>query len=325
MMMRMIGGRAVGAVGLGCMSFGGMYGGTDIDASFACLDEAARLGVTHLDVAEIYGGGRCEEIMGQYLGGKPGPFVIATKAGIYTQPTRQIRNDAGSLRRSLEGSLTRLGLDRVELFYLHRRTPAVPLPDVIATLVGFIEEGLIGGYGLSEVAPATIRDAHAIHPVTAVQSEYSLWTRLPELGVLQTCRALGIAFVPFSPVGRGILADRFPDPAAFPPEDFRRGNPRFEEPNYSRNKAAIAPFQAFCHARGWSTSAAAIAWLLDRGDHIIPVPGTRTAAHLRELRSATEITLTDDDRIEIDRLLPPGFAHGARYTEAQGAASEDYC
>jgi aryl-alcohol dehydrogenase-like predicted oxidoreductase len=307
------------------MSFGGMYGATDIDASFACLEEAARLGVTHLDVAEIYGGGRCEEIMGAFLKGRPGPYHIATKAGIYTQPTRHFRNDRDSLRRSLEGSLKRLGLDRVDLFYLHRREAARPLAEVIETLASFIEEGLIGGYGLSEVAPNTIRDAHAIHPVAAVQSEYSLWTRLPELGVVQTCRDLGIAFVPFSPVGRGILADRFPDPAAFPPEDFRRGNPRFEEPNYSRNKAAIAPFQAFCHARGWPTSAAAIAWTLDRGDHIIPVPGTRTAAHLRQLWSATEIRFTDEDRAAIERLLPAGFAHGPRYSEAQAAAAEIYC
>jgi aryl-alcohol dehydrogenase-like predicted oxidoreductase len=324
-MKRMIGGREVGAVGLGCMSFGGIYGTTRIEESFACLEEAARLGVTLLDVAEIYGGGRCEEVMGEFLKGSPGPFVIATKAGIYTRPTRHFRNDRDSLRASLEGSLKRLGLDRVDLFYLHRREAARPLPEVIETLAGFVAEGLIGGYGLSEVAPATIREAHAIHPVTAVQSEYSLWTRLPELGVIRTCRELGITFVPFSPVARGILADRFPDPAAFPPEDFRRGNPRFEEPNFSRNKAAIAPFQDFCRSRGWATSAAAIAWLLDRGDHILPIPGTRSAAHLRELWSATEIRFTDADRAEIDRLLPPGFAHGARYSEAQAAAAEVYC
>lgn len=324
-MKRMIAGREVGAVGLGCMSFGGIYGATAIEDSLACLDEAARLGVTHLDVAEIYGGGRCEEIMGRYLGGRPGPFHIATKAGIYTEPTRHFSNARDRLRGSLEGSLKRLGLDRVDLFYIHRREAARPLPEVVETLVGLIEEGLIGGYGLSEVAPNTIRDAHAIHPVTAVQSEYSLWTRLPELGVLRTCRALGIAFVAFSPVARGILADRFPDPAAFPPGDFRRGNPRFEEPNYSRNKAAIAPFQAFCHARGWPVSAAAIAWTLDRGDHILPIPGTRTAAHLRELWSATEIRFTDEDRAEIDRLLPPGFAHGPRYSDWQAAGAESYC
>jgi aryl-alcohol dehydrogenase-like predicted oxidoreductase len=213
----------------------------------------------------------------------------------------------------------------VDLFYLHRREAGRPLAEAIETVVSFIEEGLVGGYGLSEVAPNTIRDAHAIHPVTAVQSEYSLWTRLPELGVLQTCRELGIAFVAFSPVGRGILADRFPDPAAFPPEDFRRGNPRFQEPHYGRNKAAIAPFQAFCRSRGWTTSAAAIAWTLDRGAHILPIPGTRSAAHLRELWSATEIRFSDADRAEIERLLPAGFAHGPRYSEVQGTGSEIYC
>jgi aryl-alcohol dehydrogenase-like predicted oxidoreductase len=324
-MKRMIGGREAGAVGLGCMSFGGIYGTTDIDESFACLEEAIRLGVTHLDVAEIYGAGRCEEVMGAFLRGRPGPFHIATKAGIYTEPTRHLSNEPARLRRSLEGSLKRLGLDRVDLYYLHRREAARPLAEAVETMVAFIEEGLIGGYGLSEVAPTTIRAAHAIHPVTAVQSEYSLWTRLPELGVLQTCRELGIAFVAFSPVGRGILSDRFPDPAAFPPEDFRRGNPRFQEPHYSLNKAAIAPFQAFCRSRGWATSAAAIAWTLDRGDHIVPIPGTRSAAHLRELWSATEIRFTEDDRAAIDRLLPAGFAHGPRYSEAQGGGSESYC
>jgi aryl-alcohol dehydrogenase-like predicted oxidoreductase len=324
-MKRMIGGREVGAVGLGCMSFGGIYGTTGIDESFACLEEAARLGVTHLDVAEIYGGGRSEEVMGAFLKGAAGDFHIATKAGIYTAPTRHISNEPSRLRRSLEGSLKRLGLDRVDLFYLHRREAGRPLGEVVETMVSLIEEGLIGGYGLSEVAPNTIRDAHAIHPVTAVQSEYSLWTRLPELGVLRTCRELGIAFVAFCPVGRGILADRFPDPAAFPPEDFRRNNPRFQEPHYSRNKAAIAPFQDFCRSRGWATSAAAIAWTLDRGDHILPIPGTRSAAHLRELWSATDIRFTDADRAEIERLLPAGFAHGPRYSEAQGAASESYC
>jgi aryl-alcohol dehydrogenase-like predicted oxidoreductase len=324
-MKRIIGGREAGAVGLGCMSFGGIYGTTDIDESFACLEEAIRLGVTHLDVAEIYGGGRSEEVMGAFLQGRPGPFHIATKAGIYTEPTRHISNDPARLRRSLEGSLRRLGLDRVDLYYLHRREAARPLAEAVETMVSFIEEGLIGGYGLSEVAPTTIRAAHAIHPVTAVQSEYSLWTRLPELGVLQTCRELGIAFVAFSPVGRGILADSFPDPAAFPPEDFRRGNPRFHEPHYSRNKDAIAPFQAFCRSRGWATSAAAIAWTLDRGDHIVPIPGTRSAAHLRELWSATGIRFTEEDRTEIERLLPAGFAHGPRYSEAQGAGAESYC
>ncbi len=324
-MKRVLGGREVGAVGLGCLSFGGLYGATTARESFACLDAAMEVGVTHLDVAEIYGAGRSEEVMGDWLRATGADVVVATKAGIYTQPVRSFRNDRDSLRRSLEGSLKRLGRDRVELFYLHRREAARPLPEVVETLAGFIAEGLIGGYGLSEVAPSTIREAHALHPVTAVQSEYSLWTRLPELGVLQTCREIGITFVPFSPVGRGILADRFPDPGRFAADDFRRGNPRFEEPNFSRNTAVIAPFRDFCRSRGWSTSATAVAWTLDRGDHVLPIPGTRSADHIRELWTATQIRFTDEDRAEIARLLPPGFAHGARYTEAQAAGAEIYC
>lgn len=324
-MKRRIAGHEVSAIGLGCLSFGGFYGGTNEAESLACLETALELGVTHFDVAEVYGAGRCEEILGTFLRGLDAPVHIATKAGIYTEPDRHFRNDADSLRRSLEGSLKRLGRDRVDLFYLHRREAARPLAEVIETLVSFIEEGLIGGYGLSEVAPTTIRDAHAIHPVAAVQSEYSLWTRLPELGVLQACRDLGIAFVAFSPLGRGIFADRLPDPATFHAMDFRRGNPRFEEPHFSRNRAAIAPFRDYCRSRGWSVSAAAIAWTLDRGDHVLPIPGTRSAAHLRELWSATTIRFTKEDRAEIARLLPPGFAHGPRYSEAQAAGAEVYC
>jgi aryl-alcohol dehydrogenase-like predicted oxidoreductase len=192
------------------------------------------------------------------------------------------------------------------------------------TLVGFIEEGLIGAIGLSEVAPATLRRAHAVHPVAAVQSEYSLWSRQPELGMLQACAELGTTFVAFSPVGRGVFADCFPDSAGFPPGEFRATTPRFTEPNYSANKTAIAPFQDWCRARGWSTSAVAVAWTLHRGDHVLPIPGTRSAAHIRELAQAAEITLTPDELAEIETILPPGFAHGARYSDSQWPGVEQY-
>jgi len=324
-MKRLLNGAEVGAIGLGCMSFGGIYGATDEDESFACLDTALKLGVDHLDVAEVYGMGRCEEIIGAFLRQTGAAVTIATKAGIYPRPERHFRNDRDSLRQSLEGSLRRLGRDRVEVFYVHRREASRPVEEVAETLAGFIEEGLIGGYGLSEVAPSTIRRAHAVHPVDAVQSEYSLWTRLPELGVLQTCAELGITFVAFSPVGRGIFADRFPEREAFPEGDFRLANPRFAEPDYGRNRAAVAPFQSFCRARGWSTAAAAVAWTLDRGAHVLPIPGTRSADHLRDLCTAFDIRFTDEDRAEIDRLLPVGFAHGARYSDAQTAGVESYC
>jgi aryl-alcohol dehydrogenase-like predicted oxidoreductase len=236
---RQIAGRSVGAVGLGCMSFGGVYGATTEEESFACMAEALALGVDHWDVAEIYGNGLSETLIGRYLAETRAEVSIATKAGIYLEPERHFRNDADALRRSLEGSLGRLGRDRVELFYIHRREAARPVEEVMETLVGFIEEGLIGGIGLSEVAPATLRRAQAVHPVAAVQSEYSLWTRQPDLGLIQTCAELGVTFVAFSPVARGMLADRFPDPSTFPPGDFRSRNPRFIEPNYSANTQAI--------------------------------------------------------------------------------------
>ncbi|MDG4649881.1 aldo/keto reductase [Roseibacterium sp. SDUM158017] len=321
---RTLAGRTVGAVGLGCMSFGGVYGATDEDESFACLAEALVLGVDHWDVAEIYGMGVSETVMGRFLAQHRAEVSIATKAGIYPKPERHFRNDADALRASLEGSLQRLGRDRVELFYIHRREAARPIEEVMTTLVGFLEEGMIGGIGLSEVSPATLRRACAVHPVAAVQSEYSLWTRQPELGMLQACAELGVTFVAFSPVGRGIFADRFPDPKSFPRGDFRASNPRFTEPNYSANTAAIAPFRDWCRARGWSTAATAVAWTLHKGDHVLPIPGTRSADHLRDLAQAPEIALSPQDIAEIETILPIGFAHGSRYSDAQWIGVEQY-
>jgi aryl-alcohol dehydrogenase-like predicted oxidoreductase len=318
-------GRDIGPIGLGCMSFGGIYGATDQEQSFACMQAALDLGVTHWDVAEIYGGGLCESVIGRFLTETGAPVTLATKAGIYTHPTRHFSNAAGDLRRSLEGSLQRLGRDRVELFYLHRREHARPIEEVMETLAGFLSEGLIGGIGLSEVAPATLRRAAKIAPVAAVQSEYSLWTRQPELGMIQACAELGAAFVAFSPLGRGVLSDHFQGRENFPEGDFRSGQPRFQDPNYQANLAAIERFKEFCAAREWATSAVALAWVMARGDHVIPIPGTRTAAHLRELAGAVDITLEPDDLARIERLLPPGFAHGARYSDAQWAAVESYC
>ena len=325
--MRKIGiaGRQVGCIGLGAMSFGGIYGPTTEEESQDCLDAALALGIDHWDVAEIYGDGHSERMIGRFLGATPAPVTIATKAGIYRTPSRHFSNAPDRLRASLEGSLERLGRDRVELFYVHRREADRPVEAVMEFLATLVEEGLIGGIGLSEVAPATLRRAHAVHPVAAVQSEYSLWTRQPELGMVQACAELGVTFVAFSPLGRGVFARRFPDPSAFAKGDIRAGNPRFAEPNYSANRAAIAPFVAWCEARGWSPAAAAVAWTLDRGDHVLPIPGTRTASHLKEIAQAAAIRFTDAERNEIARLLPPGFAHGDRYSDAQLVGIERYC
>ena len=315
----------VGAIGLGCMSFAGFFGEADDDKSLECLDAALKAGIDFWDTANVYGMGKSESIIGQYLAGSDASPVIATKATIVPGPPRRFDNSADHLRSELEASLKRLGRDKVELFYIHRREQERPLEEVIETLAGFIEEGLIDGYGMSEVAPDTIRRAHAVHPCRAVQNEYSLWTRLPELGVIQTCGALGIAFVPFSPVARGFFSQDPITPASMAEGDFRAQIPRFQEPNLSRNLATLTPFRDFCAAKGWTVSGAAIAWILDQGPHLLPIPGTRTAEHLAEWAEADQITFTDEDRAEIDRLLPVGWAAGDRYNDAQAVGPERYC
>ena len=322
---RELGGRQVGAVGLGCMSFAGFYGPTDLDESQRCLARAVELGITHLDTAERYGGGLSEEVIGDFLRQSKPDVSIATKGGIYVEPKRHYDNSETALRRSLEGSLRRLGVEHVDLYYVHRREAARPVEEVMETMVKFKQEGKIGGIGFSEIAPATLRRAHAVHPVTAVQSEYSLWTRQPELGMIQICAELGVAFVAFSPVGRGMLTDSPPDPTRFADTDFRKKNPRFLEPEFTYNMEAIARLRAFAASRGWSTAALANAWTLDQGPHIIPIPGTRSAAHAEDCATAADIAFTEEDRAEIARLLPLGFAHGARYSDAQTYGVERYC
>ena len=234
-------------------------------------------------------------------------------------------NSEPALRKALEGSMRRLKVDHVELYYIHRRDWSIEIEEVAQTLAKFKEEGKIGGFGFSEISPSSLRRAHAVHPVTAIQNEYSLWTRYPELGMLQTCKELGVAFLPFSPLGRGMLANTFPNPNEFLETDFRKNQPRFMEPNFTANCRIISGFREFAKSRGWDTSCTALAWVLDRGDHLIPIPGTRSAEHLSEWAGACEIQLDDEDRAEIDRLLPVGFAHGDRYSNEQIVGIERYC
>ncbi|MGE0501051.1 MAG: aldo/keto reductase [Rhizobiaceae bacterium] len=318
-------GPLVGAVGLGCMSFAGAYGQATVEESHATLRAALELGITHIDTSNIYGAGRSEEIVGAFIKHHPGRFTIATKGGIALGPPRHFENSADYLRKELEGSLKRLGVEHVALYYIHRRDHRVPVEEVMDTLVRFKDEGKIGGIGFSEIAPYTLEQAAAIHPVMAVQNEYSLWTRQPELGLLQACERLGAALVAFSPVARGMLTDRPPQPEAFAQTDFRRSNPRFQEPNFSRNAAAVAKFVSFARHRGYSAAALAIAWTLAKGSHVIPIPGTRSADHLRQCAKAAEIALSPSDLAEVEAVLPVGFAHGPRYSDAQYAAIEHYC
>ncbi|MCB1368023.1 MAG: aldo/keto reductase [Rhodobacteraceae bacterium] len=319
-------GPEVSKLSLGCMSFAGFYGPTDRDESFACLDAARDHGITFLDTAEMYGRGLSEQIIGDWQKDRGHRFHIATKGGIVIGGKRGENDNSESyLRRSLEGSLTRLGVDKVALYYIHRRDWSIPIETVTETLEGFRREGLIGGFGYSEIAPSSLRRAATVASVAAVQNEYSLWTRYPELGLIQACRELGTTFVPFSPLARGMFGEARLDPETFLEADFRRNQPRFTEPNFSNNAAAIAAFRDFAHARGWTTSAAALAWILDQGDHLIPIPGTRSAAHLSEWAGACEIAFSEDDRAGIARLLPVGWAHGDRYSDAQVIGVERYC
>ena len=315
-------GPQVSAIGLGAMSFGGIFGATTEAESLRCLDAMLECGITFIDTANIYGMGLSETVLGTWLKTRRPQVTIATKASFVPGPPRRVDNSESHLRAELNGSLKRLGRDHVELFYIHRREHARPLAEVIGTLSRLIEEGKIGGYGLSEIAPDTLRAAHAIHPCTAVQNEYSLWSRQPELGLIQACKTLGVAFIPFSPLARGMLGDT---PLAQPTDGFRAQNPRFTEPNFSMNTKTINAFRAFCSSRGLSTPATALAWILAKGDHLIPIPGTRHAAHLAQWAQATTITLTPEDQTEIDRILPPGFAAGDRYGDHQLLAIERYC
>ncbi len=317
-------GPQVSALGLGCLSFGGIFGATDRAETFAALDAAWDAGITFYDTANIYGSGVSETVLGDWLADRGHAAVVATKVGIATTPPRGFNNSESYIRAELEASLKRLKTDHVALYYIHRRQQDIPVEDVAGFMARLIDEGKIGGYGLSEVAPHTIRRAHAVHPVRAVQNEYSLWTRLPDLGVIRACADLGVAFVPFSPLARGMLTDAQPDPAAMQGGDIRRTMPRFLEPNFTANRTAIEAFSVYAAAKGVTTAALALAWVLDRGPHLIPIPGTRTAGHLGEWIGADRLVLTNADRAEIDHILPPGFAHGDRYDDAQNIGPERY-
>jgi aryl-alcohol dehydrogenase-like predicted oxidoreductase len=322
------GGPVVGAIGFGCWSFAGAYGPTDEAESHATLAKGYDLGMDFLDTANVYGAGVSERVIGSFLKSHSGHFTIATKAGIYRTPDtneRTFNNSPEHLREALEKSLGNLGVDYVDLFYIHRREQARPIEDVMETLLQFKQEGKIGGIGFSEISPSSLRRAHAVHPVMAVQSEYSLWTRSPDLGMVQACDELGVAFVPFSPLGRGIFATKLPDPKTFADGDFRKNNPRFLEPNYAHNIAAMGPFRDLAAEMNATPAQLALAWVLNRGDNLIPIPGTRSPAHLEENAAAAALTLNVEEIAKIEKILPCGFAHGDRYSEAQWPGAERYC
>ena len=319
------GGPMVSALGLGCMSFGGIFGPTSQAESFACLDAALAGGITFFDTANIYGMGVSETVLGDWMRLRKPDVHIATKASIVRGEFGKFDNSAAYLRAELEASLQRLQVDHVALFYIHRREEARPIEEVVDTLGRLIDEGKIGGYGLSEISPGTLRRAHAVRPCMAVQNEYSLWSRQPELGLIQTCAALGTALVPFSPLARGVFGRQPIDPATLPAQDFRLTIPRFHGRDWLLNLAKIDAFRAFATNRGVAAPALALAWVLQQGDHLIPIPGTRSATHLADWIGAADIMLTAQDCTEIARILPLGWAYGDRYGPEQASTVERYC
>lgn len=321
-------GKMVSEIGLGCMSFAGFYGATNEAESHATLAAALDLGIDLLDTANVYGLGISETVIGTFLKGDASKFTIATKAGIWRDKehgNRGFNNKPDYLRSELEGSLKRLGLDQVDLFYVHRRDREIEIEEVMETLLALKAEGKIGGIGFSEISPASLRRAVAVGPVDVVQSEYSLWSRQPDLGMLQTCKDLEVALVAYSPLARGMVSSVTPDPSTFIEKDFRKNNPRFLGPSFEFNLPYAQAFKAYAQEKGTTATALALAWCLARAEHIIPIPGTRTPEHLAECAAASALTVTSDMMAEIESILPAGWAHGDRYSQAQWNGPEGYC
>jgi len=324
-------GTVVSAIGIGAMSFADFYGPTDTKKSHAILSAALDLGIDHIDTSNVYGQGVSEERIGSFLAkqgpGRHGLFKIATKAGISRTDDGKscYDNSPQHLAAELDKSLKRLGVDQVELFYVHRREQGRPIEEVAETLAGFVRAGKIQQFGFSEIAPTSLALAATIHPVGAVQSEYSLSTRYPELGLVQKTAELGTTLVAFSPLGRSLLTDTPHSEKNVQTFPFLKNNPRFIEPSLSRNVEASVGFRALAKDMGHKASSLAIAWVLHQGIHILPIPGTRSTVHLKELAKGAEIKLNPSDLKAINLQLPVGWAHGDRYSVDQWAGPEKYC
>jgi aryl-alcohol dehydrogenase-like predicted oxidoreductase len=309
-------GREVSAIGLGCMGMSEFYGPTDDVQSLDTLAAALDLGIDFLDTADIYGSGSNEELLARFLKGRRDRVTLATKFGIIrdlASGTRRIDNSPAYLRQACDASLRRLGIETIDLYYCHRRNPEIPVEEMVGAMAALVAAGKVRWLGLSEVSPATLRRAHAVHPITAVQSEYSLWTREPEKEMLATCRELGVTFVAYSPLGRAFLAGKLDSPDALAPDDFRRTNPRFGAEAFARNKNLTEGLAAFAKSHGATSAQIALAWLLAREPHIVPIPGTRRRHYLEENAAAADIPLAPADMAALDALFPPGAAAGARY------------
>jgi aryl-alcohol dehydrogenase-like predicted oxidoreductase len=322
MRQRELGSLKVSAVGLGCMGMSAFYGAADADEGIRTIRRALELGINFVDTAQLYGPLTNESLVGRAIEGHRDEYVVATKFsrrldGAVPGDWSTVGPADGSaehVRRSIDGSLERLGTDYVDLYYQHRVDPDVPIEETVGAMAELVEEGKVRHIGLSEAAPETIRRAHAVHPITAVQTEYSLWTRDPEAEVLPTCRELGIGFVPYSPLGRGFLAGRFTSPDELDEGDFRRTGPRFTGENLEANLGLAAKVKEIAEEKGVTPAQLALAWVLAQGEDLVPIPGTKRRTYLEQNALAVDVALTADDLTRIDAELPEPA--GERYDEA---------
>lgn len=308
-------GPVVSALGLGCMGMSQSYGAPDEAEAIATIHRALDIGITLFDTADVYGPHTNERLVGRAIEGRRDEVFLATKFGLGTdaEGNRTIDGSPSYVRAACDASLKRLGVTAIDLYYLHRVDPRIPIEATVAAMAELVRDGKVRHLGLSEVSPATLRRAHSVHPITAVQSEYSLWTRDPEGGLLGACEELGVGFVPFSPLGRGFLSGKIRSVDALGAQDFRRTIPRFERENFQQNLARMQEIEEIARDRRCTPAQLAIAWVLARGAHIVPIPGTKHREKLEENLGALDVNLTRADLDRIGAAFPPASAAGERY------------